>query len=62
VRPVTGGVIDPPAGMWPAMRDSLGARRVTKGMPAGLPDLSALDSHDSSADDATVESPASRRT
>jgi hypothetical protein len=25
VRPVTGGVIDPPAGMWPAMRDSRGA-------------------------------------
>ncbi|MFC0541867.1 sensor histidine kinase [Kutzneria chonburiensis] len=49
-------VIDPPAGMWLAMRDSHGALRVTKGMPAGLPDLSALDSH-SPADDTVVELP-----
>jgi two-component system OmpR family sensor kinase len=46
-------VIDPPAGMWLAMRDSHGALRVTKGMPAGLPDLSALDSR-SPADDTTT--------
>ncbi|GAA3434916.1 sensor histidine kinase [Kutzneria kofuensis] len=49
-------VIDPPAGMWLAMRDADGTTHVTKGMPTGLPDLSALDDH-SSPPDTTVELP-----
>ena len=52
-------VIDPPAGMWLAMRDTRGALHVTKGIPAGLPDLSALDSGVPPAD-STVELPAGR--
>ncbi|QUQ63989.1 sensor histidine kinase [Kutzneria sp. CA-103260] len=47
-------VIDPPAGMWLAMRDADGVLHATKGMPAGLPDLSALDSPTPPAD-STVE-------
>jgi signal transduction histidine kinase len=47
-------VIDPPAGMWLAMRDADGVLHVTTGMPAGLPDLSALDSPTPPAD-STVE-------
>jgi len=49
-------VIDPPAGMWLAMRDAKGTLHVTKGMPAGLPDLSALDNSASPAD-ATMDLP-----
>jgi two-component system OmpR family sensor kinase len=50
-------VIDPPAGMWLAMRDSHGTLHVTKGMPAGLPDLSALDGHGSQDADVIAELP-----
>ena len=52
-------VIDPPAGMWLAMRDAQGTLHATKGMPAGLPDLSALDSGVPPAD-STVDLPAGR--
>jgi signal transduction histidine kinase len=52
-------VIDPPAGVWLALRDADGVVHVTRGMPAGLPDLSALDGPAPPADD-TVELPAGR--
>ncbi|HEY0496315.1 MAG TPA: HAMP domain-containing sensor histidine kinase [Kutzneria sp.] len=51
-------VIDPPAGMWLAMRDAKGTLHVTKGMPTGLPDLSALDSQAAEQPDRTVDLPA----
>jgi len=50
-------VIDPPAGMWLAMRDTKGTLHVTNGMPAGLPDLSALDSPGPTPADSTVDLP-----
>jgi two-component system OmpR family sensor kinase len=50
-------VIDPPAGMWLAMRSADGNLRFTAGMPAGLPDRSALDNPTPPAD-TTVDLPA----
>ena len=50
-------VIDPPAGLWLAMRDAKGALQVTRGMPSGLPDLSALDSPNATPDDTTIDLP-----
>ena len=48
-------VIDPPEGMWLAMRDTSGHVSVTTGMPAGLPDLSALDGTGGPPTDTTVQ-------